>query len=684
MSSHTTTYMRSHKEKWVDDDVMRYPADGEAWKEFDPTFPEFTADSCNVRLGLATDRFNPFGVLNQHHSTWPIFVFSYNLPPWKCMKKEYMMMTLLITEDPGRSIDVYLLPLVDELKIYGHTMFTLRAVVMWTVNDFLAYAMVSRWSTRGYMACPICKEDITSSWHAGKVCYFGHRRWFPWTTSGERMIKSLAGRKSIASDPENGPVLRFWNRLTTHKSMFFELPYWFKLKLRHNLDVMHVEKNIFDTLVSTILDIEDKAKDTIKARLHLERIGIRWGLWMNRDNDNLAFFSMKPNDKKEFLKFLSFVKFPDGYASNIAHCVNIDRGKLAGLKSHDCHVILQRLLPVGIRHLLPPDVVKPIMLLSSFFSQLTSKTLRRTEVNQFRHDIVQVLCTFEMIFPPAFFTSTIHVMVHLRDEALLTGPVNFRWMYPIERYLLRDLKKSVQNKAKPEGSIIQTTFNRPPRNNDRGVRKEKLSVFAQVARPFEYPICGESFTEKDMDVAHWFVPNNCDETLSHLDEHENMMKEAHPSHLYAKKHPSNSPAYSEELYNLAFGQICVELHGSVKTDHGLLSVNTTKTWYNDDPYILATMAKQIVYLDDPKSGREQDHTDNDINNVADQRLESFMESGAETLRDTNLIQERFQIDGVSSIEIPIQSITIDLGNIPRYDGPVRTNDDGDVPIDDKE
>ncbi|KAM2859811.1 hypothetical protein COP2_025184 [Malus domestica] len=113
------------------------------------------------------------------------------------------------------------------------------------------------------------------------------------------------------------------------------------------------------------------------------------------------------------------------------------------------------------------------------------------------------------------------------------------------------------------------------------------------------------------------------------------------------------------------------------------------------------MGKQIVYLDDPKSKRgwkvvqkmdhrnvyaipEQDHTDDDINNVADQPLESFMESGAETLRDTNLIQEPFQIDGVSSIVIPIQSIMIDLGNIPRYDGPVRMNDDGDVPIYDKE
>ncbi|CAL9017719.1 unnamed protein product, partial [Prunus brigantina] len=401
MSTHTAADMRWHKEKRVDDDVMRHPADGEAWKEFDRTFPDFVADPRNVRLGLATDGFNPYGVLNQHHSTWPIFVFPYNLPPWKCMKKEYMMLTVLITEDPGRSIDVYLRPLVDELKdlwangvrTYDKStekMFTLRAAVMWTVNDFPAYAMVSGWSTKGYMACPVCKEDVTSSWHAGKVCYLGHRRWLPWDHEWREKDKEFDGNTERRLRPREwsgDDILEQLNRLDfapfgktvsrtrptthmnwTHKSMFFELPYWSKLKLRHNLDVMHVEKNVFDTLIGTILDIEGKTKDTIKARLDLERMGIRRGLWMNRDGDkarrDLAFFSMKPNDKKGFLKFVSSVKFPDGYASNIARCVNVDGGKFTGLKSHDCNVFMQRLLPVGIRHLLPEDVVKPIMLLS--------------------------------------------------------------------------------------------------------------------------------------------------------------------------------------------------------------------------------------------------------------------------------------------------------------------------------
>ncbi|KAI5324445.1 hypothetical protein L3X38_033518 [Prunus dulcis] len=294
-------------------------------------------------------------------------------------------------------------------------MFTLRAAVMWTVNDFSAYAMVSGWRTKGYMACHVCKEDVTSGWHEGKGCYLGHRRWLPWDHEWREKDKEFDGNTERHLRPREwfgDEILEQLNRL--------------------NFAPFGKTKNVFDTLVGTILDIEGKKKDTIKARLDLKRMGIRRGLWMNRDSD----------------------KFPDGYASNIARCVNVDGGKFTGLKSHDCHVFMQCLLPVGIRHLLPEDVMKPIMLLSRFFSQLTAKILRKTDIFQLRHDIVQVLCKFEMIFPPAFFTSMMHVMVHLPEEALLAGPVNYRWMYPIER-LLGELKKSVRNRAKLEGSIIE-------------------------------------------------------------------------------------------------------------------------------------------------------------------------------------------------------------------------------------
>ncbi|CAL2228633.1 unnamed protein product [Prunus armeniaca] len=72
-------------------------------------------------------------------------------------------------------------------------MFTLRAAVMWTMNDFPAYAIVFGWSTKGYMACLVCKEDVTYGWHAGKVCYLGHQRWLSWDHEWREKDKGFDG-----------------------------------------------------------------------------------------------------------------------------------------------------------------------------------------------------------------------------------------------------------------------------------------------------------------------------------------------------------------------------------------------------------------------------------------------------------------------------------------------------------
>ncbi|KAL9681727.1 hypothetical protein QQ045_013515 [Rhodiola kirilowii] len=58
--------------KKVKNGLIRHPADSESWKEFDANFFDFAQDARNVRLGLATDGFNPFGAAALSHSTWPI------------------------------------------------------------------------------------------------------------------------------------------------------------------------------------------------------------------------------------------------------------------------------------------------------------------------------------------------------------------------------------------------------------------------------------------------------------------------------------------------------------------------------------------------------------------------------------------------------------------------------------
>ena len=69
-------------------------------------------------------------------------------------------------------------------------------------------------------------------------------------------------------------------------------------------------------------------------------------------------------------------------------------------------------------------------------------------------DIGIILCKLEMIFPPTFFTIMMHLAVHLPREAMLAGPVKYRWMYSAERLMGRS-KRNVKNKSHPERSIAE-------------------------------------------------------------------------------------------------------------------------------------------------------------------------------------------------------------------------------------
>lgn len=44
------------------------------------------------------------------------------------------------------------------------------------------------------------------------------------------------------------------------KSAFFQLPYWKALLLCHNFNVMHIEKNMFDNVIGTMMSIKGKTK----------------------------------------------------------------------------------------------------------------------------------------------------------------------------------------------------------------------------------------------------------------------------------------------------------------------------------------------------------------------------------------------------------------------------------------
>jgi len=127
--------------------------------------------------------------------------------------------------------------------------------------------------------------------------------------------KNLEQQKSRKRCREGEPI---WHV----KASFYDLRYWPKLKLQYNLDVMHVEKNICENILHTLLNTPNKIKDTIVARLGLEDRDIRKKLHLLGDsNKPRACYILQTEAKKKFLQFVSNVKFPNGYASNISRCV---------------------------------------------------------------------------------------------------------------------------------------------------------------------------------------------------------------------------------------------------------------------------------------------------------------------------------------------------------------------------
>ena len=229
-------------------------------------------------------------------------------------------------------------------------------------------------------------------------------------------------------------------------------------------------------------------------------------------------------------QFLKDVKLPDAYASNIGRCVKMKDNNVVGLKTHDCHVIFQHLLPLVIRGLLPKKVCEPLIALSHFFVEICSKELTVEALDQIDHQIAETLCRLEQVFPPSFFDVMMHLPIHLAYEAKVAGPVQYRWMYPIERYL-RTLKGYVRNKAHPEGSIAEgyiseecmtfcswyfddmdTKLNRLERNVDTcpSEAASGLSVFTSVNHDRQNCMF-EAFCNTELQMAHHYILTNCEE-----------------------------------------------------------------------------------------------------------------------------------------------------------------------------
>nr|XP_048330607.1 uncharacterized protein LOC125422586 [Ziziphus jujuba var. spinosa] len=534
--------MRWHKEKRLNTNgVLRHPTDGEAWKHFDEQYPIFAMDPRNVRLGAAIDGFNPFSNMSTSYSMWPVMLEPYNLPPWKCMKETFSMMSLLIPGPmaPGKDIDVYLRPMIDELKdiwtngfttydISKKERFTMHPAVLWTIHDFPAYGKLSGWSTKRYKACPTCNEDTSSQ------------------------------------------ALR----------------------------------------IGTMLDIKGKSKDTDKARMDLKDLKIRKELHLQETGGKvlkpLACFSLTRDEKHEFCKFFKSVKFPNGYAANISNNVNVKDGKISGLKTHDSHVLLQQLFPVGIRPYIKKEVCGTIIEMCMFFQKLCARTLSISDLDMLQEGIILTLCKLERIFPPAFFDIMVHLAVHLPYEAKMAGPVHTRWMYPFES----EHTKLLQNRGVT--SILQVQKKEFPQWFEQRIKYFSRCKYPMLTDELYSLACGPDYgirsysgcvvngvryrtkVRDDRRVTQncgiWVVGDHDGESCDFYGVIEDILVLD-----YRSKH-------SVVLFRCAWFDTNVKKKKMI-TEFQITSINVTSYWYKNDPFVLASQAKQVFYVDDYKIGQ---------------------------------------------------------------------------------
>ncbi|TYK28559.1 uncharacterized protein E5676_scaffold629G002060 [Cucumis melo var. makuwa] len=158
------------------------------------------------------------------------------------------MLTLLIPgpKQPGNDFDIFLQPLIDDLKllwdgvevydVVNKSNFNLRAMLIWTINDFPAYGNLAR-----RFLPPSHPYRRKKSWFDGKV----EDRKVPRITNENAIdtqlkdFQNLLGKVDKKKRKRQKELKRMWKK----RSIFFDLPYWKELVLRHNLDIMHVEKN---------------------------------------------------------------------------------------------------------------------------------------------------------------------------------------------------------------------------------------------------------------------------------------------------------------------------------------------------------------------------------------------------------------------------------------------------------
>ncbi|KAL0423494.1 UNVERIFIED_CONTAM: hypothetical protein Sradi_0884200 [Sesamum radiatum] len=107
----------------------------------------------------------------------------------------------------------------------------------------------------------------------------------------------------------------------------------------------------------------------ISARRDFKIICNRSELELDERRPNImpkAVYTLGNEQKMRVCEWICGLKFPDGYAFNLARCIDMTELQMHGMKSHDCHVFMQNLIPIAFREMLPEHVWRALTEVSIF------------------------------------------------------------------------------------------------------------------------------------------------------------------------------------------------------------------------------------------------------------------------------------------------------------------------------
>lgn len=152
-----------------------------------------------------------------------------------------------------------------------------------------------------------------------------------------------------------------------------------------------------------MMDVKGQTSDHVSARKDLKCLCKRRQLeltYNERGNKIMpkALFALDKAQRKVLCELVRDIKFPDRFASDLNRCVDLRTSRLFGMKSHDCHVFMERLLSVALKELRPSHVWKEITDISQFFRDLCAYNIQVDDIDRLEENIAEICANLKRYF----------------------------------------------------------------------------------------------------------------------------------------------------------------------------------------------------------------------------------------------------------------------------------------------